>query len=141
MTFDELCKLLKENNLKLTLQRKSILTTLYENKDSLMSVEDILYKAKENCSKLNLSTVYRNLDFLKDLDLLYTHVKDTGITLYKLKLRYSHNHQMICMKCGKSEDIDFCPIHTFKDVMNEKQFQLKKHKLELYGHCKECSED
>lgn len=141
MTFDSLCTMLKENKLKLTVQRKCILATLYENKDSLMSAEDILAASKSQCSKLNLSTIYRNLEFLKSLDLLYTHVQDNESTLYKLKLKYAHHHQMICMKCGKSEDIEFCPIATFKDLIEEKSFNLKKHKLELYGHCKDCDDE
>jgi len=141
MSFKNLCDLLKRNNFKLTDQRKSILFTLYENKDSLMSPEDLLMTSKKRCGKLNLSTIYRNIEALLKLDLLYKHIKDNGSTLYKLKLKDSHAHHLICTKCGKTEAVDFCPIEAFKGIIDKKQFQLTKHKLELYGHCKECSCD
>ncbi|WBW97361.1 Fur family transcriptional regulator [Oceanirhabdus sp. W0125-5] len=141
MSFEKLCDLLKRNNFKLTDQRKSILFTLYENKDSLMSPEDLLIAAKKNSTKINLSTIYRNIDALLKFDLLYKHIKDNGSTLYKLKLKDSHSHHMICTKCGKTETVEFCPIEAFKGIIDKKQFKLKEHKLELYGHCKECNDE
>lgn len=137
----DLLEKLKKNGYKITEQRKAILCTLVHNKNTLMSVEQLLSHAQKINYNTNMSTVYRNLEILEKLDLLYKITMDTGITFYKLICSYEHHHHIICKKCGKTEKINYCPINKFEEISEEKKFRLTEHKLELYGYCHDCLQE
>ena len=138
MNLNVLLNKLKANGYKTTEQRKVILQILVSNNQNLISVENILSKSKEMNPKTNMSTVYRNLEILEKLDLLYKVMTENGITLYKLACCNKHHHHLICKGCGKTEVIDFCPLNSLMKLSKEKNFNLTEHKLELYGYCKDC---
>lgn len=138
MSLNDLLDILKCNGYKITEQRKTILQVLASNTNNLISVENILSKSKEIYNKTNMSTVYRNLEVLEKLNLVYKVITENGTTLYKLICSDKHHHHIICKKCGKTEVIDFCPINTFKKLSKDRNFNLTDHKLELYGYCMDC---
>ena len=141
MNTDELLNILKSEGYKITSQRKAIIETLISNRDNLISAERLFNNAKELYPKTNMSTIYRNLEVLEELNLLYKVVGDDGTALYKLACsKEEHHHHIICKKCGKTEIIDFCPIDVFTEISNEKHFNLTGHKLELYGQCYDCDQ-
>ncbi|MCT4564429.1 MAG: transcriptional repressor [Maledivibacter sp.] len=129
---------LKSNGYKVTAQRKAILQVLSSNQSNLISVENLFNKSKEIYPKTNMSTVYRNLEILEKLDLVYKFTGEDGIALYKLVCAKKHHHHIICKGCGKTEVIDFCPMNTFEQLSKDKNFRLTDHKLELYGYCNDC---
>ena len=45
-----------------------------------------------------------------------------------------HRHYVVCLKCGKMEHINVCPVHDIK----LDGFEVTGHRLELYGYCAEC---
>ncbi len=140
MNLTEIITILKNHNYKITEQRRAILQILSNhNHHGLLSVERLYQETLKLYPKTNMSTVYRNLEILESLDLLYKIVNDNGATSYKLICCNEHHHHIICNNCGKTEVIDFCPIDTLKLLANEKHFQLTAHKIELYGYCHECS--
>lgn len=139
MTLDELIDLLKSNHYKITAQRKAILQILTDNHQGVLMVDDIYRLAKKIYPKTNMSTVYRNLELLEDLNLLYKIMNDNGAMSYKIKCCHGHHHHIICQDCGKTEVIDYCPLETFKRLASEKNYKLSSHKLELYGFCDGCS--
>lgn len=138
MDFDEIVSILRENGYKITPQRKAIILTLINRHSSLLSADDLYHHAKKLYEKTNRSTIYRNLEILESLNLLY-NISDNGISLYKLTcIPYEHHHHLICKSCGKIESIDYCPMDVLQKLSKEKQFHLTDHKLELYGQCKKC---
>lgn len=141
MTDVELLNILKSEGYKITSQRKAIIEALVSYRDNLINVECLFSKAKELYPKTNMSTIYRNLEILEDLNLLYKVIGDDGTAMYKLTCsNEEHHHHIICKICGKTETIDFCPIDVFTKISNEKHFNLTGHKLELYGQCYDCNQ-
>ena len=49
-----------------------------------------------------------------------------------------HHHHMICLQCEKTYPIHFCPM-PMTDAPEE--FQIVKHKFEVFGYCKNCRPD
>lgn len=138
MNIEDIINVLKKNDYKITPQRKAIIQALIENDTSLISIEALFARANQLYSKTNISTIYRNLEILEKLNLVYK-VMDEATSLYKLICNhYGHHHHLICKNCGKTEAIDFCPIETLQQLSKEKEFNLEDHKLELYGTCKKC---
>lgn len=138
MRLNDLLDKLKSNGYRVTEQRKAILQVLALNMNNLISVERLFNKSKVICNRTNMSTVYRNLEILEKLNLIYKVMTEDGIALYKLLCSVDHHHHIICKKCGKTEAIDFCPINTFRKLSKDKNFNLTDHRLELYGYCMDC---
>lgn len=139
MKLTDIIDKLKSNGYKVTEQRKAILQVLSSNQNNLISVEKLFNKSKEIYHKTNMSTVYRNLEILEKLSLVYKFTTEDGLALYKLVCANEHHHHhIICKGCGKTEIIDFCPMNTFRKLSKDKNFSLTDHKLELYGYCIDC---
>lgn len=138
MDLETLVDKLKTGGYKVTQQRKVILEVLSLNDSTMLSVEDIIEQSKKIYNKINMSTVYRNLEILEELGLLCIVSGDDGVTLYKLISSTEHHHHMVCKNCGKTESIEFCPLDMFQKISKEKNFDLTDHKLELYGYCSNC---
>ena len=138
MQLDSIIEKLKVNGYKITEQRKAILKVLVDHKTNLISIDQIYSYAKLLYDKTNKSTVYRNLEILEFLNLVVKIIDEKGIALYKIICSEEHHHHLICKQCGKTQKIDFCPIDNMKEVLEENDFQVTSHKLELYGYCKKC---
>lgn len=136
---NDLLDKLKSNGYKITEQRKAILQALVSNNNNLITVEKLLSESKKNYHKTNMTTIYRNIEILEKLDLIHKVINEEGTSLYKLSCSINHHHHhIICLKCGKTEAIDFCPLKDIEQLLNDKDFCLTDHKFELYGYCKEC---
>ncbi|EYE87292.1 hypothetical protein Q428_14085 [Fervidicella metallireducens AeB] len=131
-----LIDIFKNKGYKLTNQRKALLEVLYENDGNVLSVEDLYSKTKSKCSQTNLSTIYRNLEILEEINLVHKTLIDNTTAFYKLKCEDSHHHHLICKGCGKTEAIDFCPFKDFKNNIPNNNFKITEHKFELFGYCK-----
>ncbi|EOD01499.1 Fur family transcriptional regulator [Caldisalinibacter kiritimatiensis] len=138
MSIEELQKKLKENGYKITSQRKAILEVLIDYQDHFISAEKLFNKVKIKNSKVNLSTIYRNLDILNSLDFVHKITINDDYSLFSLVSLDEHHHHIICKCCGKTEVIPFCPFDDLKAFAEEKGFDLTQHKIELYGYCKDC---
>ncbi|WDC83189.1 Fur family transcriptional regulator [Caloramator sp. mosi_1] len=135
----QLEEILKSNGYKMTNQRRAILEVLCENIGKFLSAEDILNLSKNKCPQTNFSTVYRNLEILEQLELVHkTNMDAHSICFYEIIEVDNHHHHIICTKCGKTKAIDFCPLDMFKSNIENEDFELLDHKLELYGICSEC---
>ena len=140
MNLEHLFNGLTAHHYKLTKQRKAILEVLDKYANTVLTAEQLTELTQKIYSETNLSTVYRNLEILEDLGYVYKLMDEDGVFMYKLVCPMkSHHHHLICLKCGKTEAIDFCPLNDLGRILEEKNFSLTDHKLEVYGYCKDCS--
>lgn len=141
MTVEDLISILKEHNYKITDSRRAIMTVLAQHNHGLLSVDELYNAAKLISPKTNMSTIYRNIEILEELNLLYKIINNNGTTQYKLICCDEHHHHIICTLCGKTEVIDFCPLETLNRLSTEKNFHFTGHKIELYGYCNKCKKN
>lgn len=137
----EFYKQIKEIGCKLTKQRKIIIDALIENPGH-HTAEEIFDFVKNKNSKMNFSTIYRNLELLTNHEIIdKLSIKD-GVSHYELN-GVSHHHHVICTKCGKMTQIDMCPYaeHNVAEKIKEMNFKPIKHKFEIYGFCDRCSKE
>lgn len=139
MTYDTILIELSKKGCRITPQRKIFLNILLDNQSTLLSAEELLKLSQQDSPDINATTVYRNLDLLNSLGLLFSTHIDKSTTAYKLICSNHHHHHLICIRCGKLEAIDFCPISLeLSTMIKNKSFTLTDHNLELYGICKDC---
>lgn len=130
---------LKDKNLRVTKKRKLILEKIIENDDPI-SAEKILEMAKEDKLKLDLSTIYRNLNLMEEKNLLLKNTNTDGISYYQLN-NHDHKHFITCISCNKKFIIENCPINNIeKDLEDETGFVIKGHSFEFTGICPDCQE-
>lgn len=127
-------KQLTQHGYKLTKQRQLIIDILQDNHDRLLSVES-LYDALDRA--IDLSTVYRNLEVLDDCGLIHK-VQAGDKSLFKLICQHDHHHHLICLECGGTEVIDYCPLPELDRIAAEHEFLVSTHTLEVFGRCRAC---
>lgn len=127
---------LKENDLKSTFQRLSILESV--DKNGHMSVDDIYDDVIKVHPSISLATIYKNIILMMDKGVL------TEVPIAERKAKYEltktdHIH-LICTKCGKVEDKE-CRDATnsvLGELTNKENFLLNKRQINLYGLCSSC---
>lgn len=138
MNIQEVFAKLKDHGFKITPQRQEIISLLTrENRH--MTVEEIYAKILHRYPNLSLDTVYRNVGVLERLNVLDRTDFGDGKGRYKLIENNGHRHHLICLKCGCSEEMDFCPLdYIDHQKIRDKNFFIKKHKFEIFGYCFKC---
>ena len=98
-------KLLKENGLKVTTQRITILEVLQNRPGKHMTAEEIYDCVKEQYPDIGLATVYRTIQLLSELHLIDKLNLDDGYVRYEIGKTGNpgsthHHHHLICLNCG-----------------------------------------
>lgn len=130
---------LKDKGYRITAQRQAMVEQLVESNQALSAFE-IWEKLKVQYKDISLDTVYRNLHVLVDLGALIP-IKAMGKESVRYELVYSsHHHHIVCVKCGQTQCIDYCPIDPRLIIMLKTHgYELVRHNLELFGICQQCN--
>jgi len=134
-------EMVKQKGLKFTKQRELIYSILLNSTEHL-SAEEIfnLIKKEYPTNSIGLATIYRNLSFLEENNLIKAIKIKDGVKKYEINKNEHHDH-LICIKCGKI--IEFFNEKIEKEqekIAKEFGFSLTGHCMYLYGICKECKE-
>lgn len=130
-------KILKENNLRITSQRISILRLLMADRSKAFSSSELLkFLGKD----MNRSTIYRALETLSEKGLVYKMVDINGDTIYGLSRAKNCNHSvhphLKCNECGILECLPAFPL----DYVNRlQQSGVDGLNVVLGGVCTNCS--
>ena len=128
--------LLRKSGYRATSSRLAVLALL-EKADRPLSAQNVV---DEVGGVMDQATVYRIFKDLKakgiirPIDLRHNHAH------YEL-VRADDHHHLICVQCGKVEDVRHCGVEEMQDVIahRSKHFaSVKTHSLEFYGVCKQC---
>lgn len=133
---------------RLTLGREAILDVLSKTEEHL-SAEDIYIKIHTKYPNVGLTTVYRTLEVLSDLGMVYK--LDFGDKKSRYELAEGpkgahHHHHLVCTECNSVIDYtDFIDKEiellreTEKGLGEKYNFKITNHLIQFYGICKECS--
>ena len=128
---------LREKGYRLTPQRLMILSAI-ETSDEHISAEEIYAQVAARYPDVNISTVYRTLELLKKLGMVYE------INLGEGRVRFhaddsGHHHHLVCQKCGTVIDIDESTLSSLRDIlMHDYGFEAELRHVGVFGICKSC---
>jgi len=123
--------------IKRTRQRENVLSIL-ENSEKPLSAADICSRMENGGNAAWMSTVYRVLElFVKKGVVIKTNMMNNEMAVYELN-RFKHKHYAVCMNCRKIIAMDNCPMEKFIPKLEDEDFQVMGHNLEVFGFCRDC---
>jgi Fur family ferric uptake transcriptional regulator len=122
---------------KCTPQRLAVLKALKES-GAYLSINQLDKKVKELLPGTGLSTVYRALETLIELNLVVkVHLED-GCHSYAVAPE-GHQHPIVCTECNKVIEFAECPLDSVSEKLSrDTGVQIYNHFLQLFGKCREC---
>ena len=137
MNLDSLNARLGEQGYKLTRQRKAVVEVMTLANTRLTAAE-VLAKAQRECPDLGLTTVYRTLEILEQLDAIRrVHLKDGCEAFAPTAMQ--HGHYVICTSCQATIEFEGCDLtQLLNRVADQTGFTIDQHWLELVGRCPKC---
>jgi Fe2+ or Zn2+ uptake regulation protein len=134
---EETLSLLRAEGLRVTSQRSLLLEIMRESKGHLDAGE-IYRRARAQDPRISLSTVYRNLNLLKDLGVITELHLDEEHHHYELRDEAEHYH-LICSSCQRVVEFDSSSMGALiQQTSAEKGFLIEHVHIDLVGLCQDC---
>ncbi len=133
---------LTEKGYKLTTQRRIILDVILENQGNHLSSEEIYDKVKSKYPEIGLATVYRTLQLLEELGIVYKVNFNDGYNRYEVSSSTGdhRHHHLVCLKCGKVIEVKLDLLENLENrIEKESKFKIVDHNVKFFGYCEECS--
>lgn len=131
---NEFEQLLRENHIKVTPQRLSIVEELYGHIH--MSIEELFAEIKKKFPAVSLATIYKNINAMMDKGFISEVQIPNQKSKYEL-VKPSHSH-VVCQKCGKVEDISLDLDSIAHKAANLTHYQINEEALVFSGICPAC---
>ncbi|WP_046495853.1 Fur family transcriptional regulator [Syntrophomonas zehnderi] len=124
---------------RLTQPRKAILEVMKENKGQHLTAEEVLLAARDKAPNIGIATVYRCLESLTSMDILYKTTFDEGKYRYELSDEEIHrHHHVICPACGKISEVEEDLLCSLEQHLEDQGYEVVDHHLKVYAYCPEC---
>jgi Fur family ferric uptake transcriptional regulator len=131
---------------RLTKPRQAILDILNHTGKHLNAEQ--IYKAASKISPtVGLATIYRNLELLVRIGLVWKFDAGNNKTMYEIGKRPEeiHHHHLICKKCNSIIDYSGS-IDNGKDFIRDREknlskrynFKIENHCIDFFGLCNKC---
>ncbi|MBN2483971.1 MAG: transcriptional repressor [Candidatus Omnitrophica bacterium] len=135
---------------RLTLSRQAILAVLSRTGEHL-SAEEIYHRVHKIHPSSGMSTVYRTLELLVQLQMVHKFDFGDGRARYELQRskedKEDHHHHLVCLRCQRvinytdfiDDEVELLK-RTEKGLAKKYNFKIMKHILQFYGLCEQCKD-
>ncbi len=133
--------------LRMTASREAIIEALSKMKEHV-SAEDLYLAAHKINPRIGLTTVYRTLELLCRMGMVYKTEFGDGRARYELSEvagGREHHHHIICTVCGKIINYDdfsekevrvICEMQ--QELEDKHKVKIRHHSVQYYGECSKC---
>ncbi len=129
---------IKDKGLRSTRQREVIFDAFFDSKRHI-TVDDLYNTVKGGFPGIGYATVHRNMNLLCECGLADEIKIGNQKTRYEQKFGQGHHDHLICLKCGRFIEVNDQKIEKLQDKLADaNDFRPVRHKLEIYGICKNC---
>jgi len=130
----------------MTMPRQAILDVL-ESTSAHPSAEEIYHGVHKNYPMIGLATVYRTLELLTELGLIFKFDFGDGKARYELIQKHEdeHHHHLVCTQCKRiinytefiDDELELLK-KTEKGLSQKYDFRIQNHIIQFYGICNRC---
>jgi Fur family transcriptional regulator, ferric uptake regulator len=129
---------LREHHQPITRPRDLVAQVIFLAEDHL-SVDAIRRELRQQGEQVGTATVYRTLELLVECGLVRAHDFGEGFKRYEAMAAQSGHEHLICQRCGRVVEFINERLERMLPVLaDEHGFQHQRHRLEIYGVCREC---
>ena len=132
---------------RITLGREAVLDILTKASEHL-SAEDIYLKVHKSSPSIGLTSIYRTLEILVNMGLVFKFDFGDGRARYELAEgpgEKDHHHHLVCTECKRvinytdfiDDEIDLLQ-KTEKGLSKKYNFEITNHLIQFYGVCGGC---
>jgi Fur family ferric uptake transcriptional regulator len=135
----EIVELLRESGQRPTPQRVMILSILRHREGHLTAAE-ILAEVKKEYPYVDISTIYRTMNALRELRLVSETDMGSGEYSYEWRLPESHHH-LVCRQCGAELSLESTYLEGIAArLLEDYGFRAEMDHLAIFGLCRECQQ-
>jgi Fur family ferric uptake transcriptional regulator len=128
---------LRQHGCRITKQRAIILQALCELNDHA-SAEEIYHQVNLHRRDVDLSTVYRTLEMLRDLRIVSETDLGHGCSEYEIVSERPHHH-LICQGCGRMLELEHKHLAPAAETIRmDLGFEPIVVHFAIFGQCREC---
>lgn len=129
---------LSAQGLKSTSQRDIILDE-FLRAGAHLSTEELYLRLREQHPHIGYATVHRTLKLFAECGIAEPRHFGDGQTRYESSSGAEHHDHLICTDCGAIVEFENPQIEALQEtVAREHGFRIVRHRLELYGLCRQC---
>lgn len=126
------------SGLKSTRQREIILDE-FLRAGAHLSTEELYLRLREQHPHIGYATVHRTLKLFAECGIAESRHFGDGQTRYESRAGEEHHDHLICTGCGAIVEFENSRIEALQEsVARQHGFRIERHRLELYGLCREC---
>lgn len=135
---------LKEKGCKITPQRQAVLEIIMETQGEHLSSEEIYGLVKKRYPEIGIATVYRTLQLLDSMGMVYKLDLDDGLSRYEISNDHEdhRHHHLICIGCGKIYEVEEDLLDNIEvEILKKNKFRVTDHRVKFYGYCRKCDKN
>lgn len=138
-TPEEAIDVLRKEGNRITAARAAIVGAVL-TAQSPVSVQEVSAALAASKVPANVTTVYRELEFLRENGVVVPVSFADGVQRYE-SADLGHHHHLVCVECERIQDVEVphAELHEAeKRIEKSHGFTVMQHSLEFYGRCGEC---
>ena len=129
---------LKLRGYRMTPQRRAIIEEILSSNGHVSAI-GIAEKLAKKMPGVNASTVYRTLDLLEEIDIVFHSHLGSGAE-YHLTGEHEHVH-LVCSNCGSTQSLSLGELEPFrKRLAKDHDFQADFTHFAIAGLCSRCKD-
>jgi Fur family ferric uptake transcriptional regulator len=140
-TMEEVRRLMREKELRLTPQRETVLRVLLDSSDQHPTAEEIYDLTRSMAPEIGLATIYRTLELFEDLGIVARLETGSGGRRYEVALDPDghYHHHLLCLGCGTILEFNEDLLESLEAaVKRDSGFHVTDHSLRFFGYCADC---
>lgn len=135
---ETLFRTLREKGMRVTPQREIVVSVLHDI-EGHATVEELYRRVQAHSSVMDVSTVYRTLEMLREMNMLDVLDGADGQRRYALRHMHDTHVHLVCGECGAVIAADAAPVAALASALHEAYgFTLDDRHLTLSGRCAKC---
>jgi len=135
--FQPAAEALRAQDCRLTPQRMMVLETLYHHPGHA-TAEEVWARVRQHHPYIDLSTVYRSLQFLKSNGLVSEIHPANGPAQYEAAQSHPHAHA-VCRVCGATQEIPVDWLTSLIEALRQEQGFIADVDVDVVGLCAACA--
>ena len=127
---------LREQGYRLTPQRNLIWEVLRDARRH-MTAEEVAAEVRRTLPDVNVSTVYRTLELLVNLDLVVETRLDGVAGYYEVSPEPTHHH-FVCTQCGAVAHFGDAALAPVRAELGARDLEVERIEVTAFGLCAAC---